>query len=96
MTIMLKSTTLLTALAFVGLHLVAPTGVGATSPTAPVSCTVDNPCVVRISTVAPRGTPWAAQMERLNREHLISRHCKSPDIVISHRPQVRGESRTTG
>ncbi len=30
-----------------------------------VDCTVEEPCVVRIATVAPRGTPWAAQMERL-------------------------------
>lgn len=28
-------------------------------------CTVESPCVVRLATVAPRGTPWAAQMERL-------------------------------
>lgn len=30
-----------------------------------VDCTVEDPCVVRLSTVAPRGTPWAEQMERL-------------------------------
>jgi len=28
-------------------------------------CTVAAPCVMRISTVAPRGTPWAQQMERI-------------------------------
>lgn len=28
-------------------------------------CTVENPCVVRMSTVAPRGTPWANQLDRL-------------------------------
>ena len=28
-------------------------------------CTVEEPCVVRLSTVAPRGTPWAEQMNRL-------------------------------
>lgn len=37
----------------------------AASPAAALDCTVEAPCVVRISTVAPRGTPWAAQMERL-------------------------------
>lgn len=28
-------------------------------------CTVEAPCVVRMSTVAPRGTPWADQLNRL-------------------------------
>lgn len=30
-----------------------------------LDCTVEDPCVVRLSTVAPRGTPWADQMNRL-------------------------------
>lgn len=29
------------------------------------TCTVESPCVVRMSTVAPRGTPWADQLNRL-------------------------------
>ncbi|MCB9521505.1 MAG: TRAP transporter substrate-binding protein [Myxococcales bacterium] len=37
-----------------------------TSATAAATeCTVDAPCVMRISTVAPRGTPWAQQLDRL-------------------------------
>ena len=30
-----------------------------------VDCTVEEPCVVRLATIAPRGTPWAEQMNRL-------------------------------
>lgn len=44
--------------------LVAGTTI-APSSAAALDCTVEDPCVVRIATVAPRGTPWAAQMERL-------------------------------
>lgn len=52
---------LLTRLSFGALAL------GLTFPVtaAAVDCTVEDPCVVRLSTVAPRGTPWAEQMNRL-------------------------------
>lgn len=50
------------------LFLVAAALVGATfapRDAAALDCTVEEPCVVRLASVAPRGTPWAAQMERL-------------------------------
>lgn len=45
--------------------LTAALVVPATSHAQSRTCTVEEPCVVRMSTVAPRGTPWADQLNRL-------------------------------
>ena len=48
------------ALAALALTLISSPGAAQTR-----ECTVESPCVVRMSTVAPRGTPWASQLDRL-------------------------------
>lgn len=52
-------------LSFLLSALVAAGTLAAPRAAAALDCTVEAPCVVRLATVAPRGTPWAAQMDRL-------------------------------